>query len=273
MKVHFSKYKDFNDLALGLAANFNKYEPSHNPGKEMKMQYKDTICILVVYSYNWCVLYLCGRGIHKGYPQALGMSFLETARFFSSQFHDEKITNKWCCRFNDTLAQKNGAGKKDGMTKLLAVKEGIFRQFYMDTNILSSFYYNIHNQQWLIGDMPWAPQHTSALVWKRAVDKFIEETCNIIMGHYHCHIVKMGRIYPGCLRLHGYIDYAFLLLPDDLNANKALATKMAVTVMHQQPPALAPTMQAMSQTQAEAPSLLLSYPAPAEMALSSQLSQ
>ena len=246
MKVHFGKYKDFNDLALWLVANFNKYEPSHNPGKETKMQYKDAICILIIYSYNWCVQYLCGKGFHKGHWQALGMSFLETAQFFDSQFHDEKMTNKQHRWFNNALAQKNGAGKKDGITELLAVQEGIFGQFYMDTDILSSLYYNIHNQQQPIGDMPWVPQHTSAQAWKRAINKFINETCDIIMGHYHCHIVKMGWIYPGCLQPHDYIDYAFLLLPDDPHANKALATKMAMdaamTVMHQQPPALAPTI-------------------------------
>ena len=77
------------------------------------------------------------------------------------------------------------------------------------------------------------------------------------MGHYHCRIVKMGQIYPGCLRLHSYIDYAFLLLPDDPHANKTLATKMvvdaAMTVMHQQPQAPVPATRMMSQTQAEAP--------------------
>ena len=256
MRVHFGDYKDFNDLALCLAANYNKYEPSHNPGNETKMQHKDAIHILVVYSYNWCIQYLCGRGIHKGHWQALGMSFLETARFFSGQFCDEKMTNKWHRWFDDVLAQKNGTGKKDGMTELVMVLEGIFGCFYMDTDILSSLYYNIHNQQWPIGDMPWAQQHMLAPAWKRAVDKFINETCDIILGHYHCCIVKMGQIYPGCLRLHGYIDYVFPLLPDDPHANRSLAATMAADttamVMHQQPQALVPAAQATPQTQAKA---------------------
>ena len=199
MKVHFSKYKDFNNLALRLAANFNKYKPSCNPGKETKMKYKDAIHILVIYSYNWCVQYLCSWGIHKGNQQALGMSFLETIWFFSGQFRDEKMTNKWCLWFNDALAQKNGVGKKEGITELLVVQEGIFKQFYMDIDIFLSLYYDIHNQQWPIGDMPQVPQHMSAQAWKRAVDKFINETCDIIIGHYHCCIVKMGCIYLGCL--------------------------------------------------------------------------
>ena len=199
MKVHFGKYRDFNDLALRLTANYNKYKPSHNPGKETKMQYKDAICILIVYCYNWCVQYLCSGGIHKGHWQALGMSFLETTWFFGGQFHDKKMTNKWRHQFDDALAQKNSVGKKDGITELLTVPEGIFRWFYMDTDILLSLYHNIHNQQWPIGDMPWEAQHMSVQVWKRAIDKFINETCDIIMGYYHCHIVKMGRIYLGCL--------------------------------------------------------------------------
>ena len=92
MKVHYSDYKDFNNLALCLAFNYNKYEPPRDPGKVTKLQYKDTIHILVVYSYNWAVQYLCGGGIHKGDRHALGMSFLEIAQFFGCQFCDEK---KW----------------------------------------------------------------------------------------------------------------------------------------------------------------------------------
>ena len=147
MQLQFGDYKDFNDLALCLAANYNKYKTSHNPGKETKMQYKDAIHILVIYSFNWCIQYLCGEGINRGHWQVLGMSFLETVRFFGSQFCDEKMTNKWCHRFDDTLAKKNGAGKKDGIMELMMVPEGIFRCFYMDTDILSSLYYDIHNQQ------------------------------------------------------------------------------------------------------------------------------
>ena len=185
------------------------------------------------------------------------MSFLETAWFFSGQFHDKKMTNKRHCQFNDALAQKNGTGKKDGITELLTVPEGIFGQFYMDTDILSSLYYDIHNQQWPIGDMPWALKHTLVPAWKKAVNKFIDENCDIIMGHYHCHIVNMGWIYPGCLQLHGYINYAFLLLPDVPHANQTLAMKMAadaaMMVMHTQPQSLAPATQVTLQTKAKAP--------------------
>ena len=255
MKVHFSKYKD--NLALRLAANYNKYKPSRNPGKETKMQYKDAVRILIVYSYNWCDQYLCGGGIHKGHWQALEMSFLETTRFFGGQFHDKKMTNKWRHWFDDALAQKNGTGKKDGITELLTVPEGIFGWFYMDADILLSLYYNIHNQQWLIGDMPQTLQHMSAPAWKKAVNKFIDEICHIIMEHYHCRIMEMGWMYLGCLRLHGYIDYAYPLLSDDPHANKTLAMKMAadatMMVMHQQPQAPAPATRTMLQTQAEAP--------------------
>ena len=117
MRVHFGDYKNFNDLALHLAANYNKYKPSHNPGKEMeerKMQYKDAVNILIIYNYNWCMQYLCGGGIHKGHWQVLGMSFLETAQFFGGQFCDKKMTNKRCHQFDDALAKKNIMGKKDG---------------------------------------------------------------------------------------------------------------------------------------------------------------
>ena len=127
------------------------------------------------------------------------MSFLEIAWFFGGQFHDEKMTSKQCHRFDDALAAKNGAGKKDGMTELLMVEEGIFRQFFMDTDILSLLYYDIHNQQRPIRDMPHGAQHMTAVSWKKAVNKFVEETCDIIKGHYHCRIIKNGRIYPGCL--------------------------------------------------------------------------
>ena len=215
MNVHYGNYKDFNDLVLHLAFNYNKYEPTRNLGKDTKLQYKDAICILVIFSYNWAVQYLCGGGVHKGHRQALAMSFLEIAWFFGGQFRDEKMTNKWHCQFNNALAAKNSAGKKDGMTELLTVEEGIFRQFFMDTDILSSLYYDIHNQQRPIGDMPCRAQHTTAASWKKAINKFVEETCDIIKGHYHCRIIKNGQIYPGCLRAHGYIDYTSPLLPDD----------------------------------------------------------
>ena len=156
------------------------------------------------------------------------MSFLEMAWFSGSQFCDEKMTSKWCHRFNDPLATKNGAGKKDRMTELLMVEEGIFGRFFMDTNILLLLYYDIHNQQRPIRDMPHAAQHMMAASRKKAVDKFVKETCDIIKGHYHCRIIKNGWIYPGCLQVHGYIDYAFPLLPDDPHATKTLAVTMAV---------------------------------------------
>ena len=148
------------------------------------------------------------------------------------------MTNK--CKY-DALAAKNGTGKKDRITELLTVEEGIFGRFFMDTDILSTLYYDIHNQQWPIGDIPCVLQHTTASSWKRAIDKFVKETCDVIQVHYHCRNVKNGRIYPGCLWLHGYIDYAFQLLPDDPHTNCSLAARMMVdattTVISKQPQA------------------------------------
>ena len=129
MNVHYGNYKDFNDLALCLTFNYNKYEPTQDLGKDAKLQYQDAVHILVIFSYNQAVQYLCRVGIHKGHHQALAMSFLEITQFFSGQFCDEKMTNKQCHQFNDTLAAKHRAGKKDRMTELLTVEEGIFRQF------------------------------------------------------------------------------------------------------------------------------------------------
>ena len=150
--------------------------------KDTKLQYKDTIRILIVYSYNWCVQYLCSGHVHKGNHQALGMSFLKTAQFLGSQFHDKRMTNKRCCQFNDALAQKNCTGKKDGMTELMTVEEGIFGCFYMDTDILLTLYYDIHNQQQPIGDMPWAPQHTMAPAWKRALTNLLMRPVTLSRG-------------------------------------------------------------------------------------------
>ena len=216
-------------------------------GKDTKLQYKDAISILVIFSHNWVVQYLCGGGVHKGHRQALAMSFLEIARFFGGQFCNEKMTNKRHRRFNDALATKNGAGKKDGRTELLMVEKGIFGQFFMDTDILLSLYYDIHNQQRPIGDMPRGAQHTTAASYKKTVDKFVKETCDIIKEHYHCHIIKNDRIYLGCLQAHGYIDYAFPLLPDNPHTNKTLVATMAAdaaaTVMSQPPKAPASTAQ------------------------------
>ena len=138
----------------------------------------------------------------------------------------------------------------------MTVLEGILGCFYMDTDILSSLYYDIHNQQWPIGDMIWVPQHMSVLAWKRAIDKFIIEICDIILGHYICCIMKMGWIYLGCLCQHGYIDYVFPLLPDDHHANQSLVVMMAADavtmVMYQQPQSPVPTVQAAPQAQAVA---------------------
>ena len=175
------------------------------------------------------------------------MSFLEIAQFFGGQFRDEKMMNKWCHWFDDALAVKNGACKKDGMTELLMVDKGIFGHFFMDTDILLTLYYDIHNQQRPIGDMPHAAQHMTASSWKRAVNKFVKKTCDITQGHYHCRIVKNGQIYLGCLQPHGYIDYAFPLLLDDPHANPSLAARMvadtAVMVICQQPQAPASATQ------------------------------
>ena len=247
MNVHYGDYKDFSDLVLHLAFNYNKYKPTQDLDKDAKLQYKDTIHILVIFSYNQAVQYLCRAGVHKGHHQALTMSFLEMTLFFGSQFCDKKMTNKWCCRFDNALVTKNRAGKKDGMTELLTVEEGIFRRFFMDTDILSLLYYDIHNQQRPIRDMPHGAQHMMAASWKKAVNKFVEETCDIIKGHYHCRIIKNGQIYPGCLWVHGYIDYAFLLLTDDPHTNKTLAATMvadaAAMVMSQLPKVPASTSQ------------------------------
>ena len=143
------------------------------------------------------------------------------------------------------------------MTELLTVEEGIFGCFFMDTDILSTVYYDIHNQQQPIGDMPWVPQHTTASAWKRAVNKFVKETCDIIQGHYHCCIVKNGQIYPGCLQPHNYIDYAFPLLVDDPHTNRTLATRMAtdvtMTVIYQQSQTSAPTTHPAPQTTEKEP--------------------
>ena len=104
--------------------------------------------------------------------------------------------------------------------------------------------------------MPQVPQHISALAMKRTINKFIDKTCDIILGHYHCHIMKMGQIHPDCLCLQGYIDYAFPLLPDDPHANRSLTVTMVadatMTVMYQQPQALAPAVQVVLQAQAVA---------------------
>ena len=175
------------------------------------------------------------------------MSFLEIAQFFGGQFRDEKMKNKWHHQFDYALATKNRAGKKDRMTELLTVEEGIFGWFFMDTDILSFLYYDIHNQQRPIEDMPCRPQHMTAASWKKAVEKFVEETCDIIKGHYHCRIIKNGQIYPGCLRVHGYKDYTFQLLLDDPHANKTLAATMVAdattTVRNQSPKVPAATSQ------------------------------
>ena len=162
MKVHYGDYKDFNDLALCLAFNYNKYEPTRDPGKDMELQYKDAVHILVMFSYNQAVQYMCRGGVHKGHCQALAMSFLEITWFFSGQFHDEKMTNKRHRQFDDVLAAKNSVGTKDRMTELLMVEEEIFGHFFMDTDILLSLYYDVHNQQRPIGDMPHTAQHTTA---------------------------------------------------------------------------------------------------------------
>ena len=86
-----------------------------------------------------------------------------------------------------------------------------------------------------------------AASWKKAINKFIEETCDIIKGQYHCCIIKNSRIYPGCLQAHGYIVYAFPLLQDDPHTYKTLAATMAAdattTVMSHQPKAPALTTQ------------------------------
>ena len=175
MNVHYGDYKDFNDLALHLAFNYNKYKPTRDLGKDAKLQYKDAIHILVIFSYNQGSPVLVQRGRPQGTPSGSGNVIPRNCPVLWQPILWWKDTNKQCCWFDDALAAKNGAGNKDRMTELLTVEEGIFGRFFMDTDILLLLYYDIHNQQRPIGDMPCRAQHTMAASWKKAINKFVEE--------------------------------------------------------------------------------------------------
>ena len=147
---------------------------------------------------------------------ALGLSFLEVAYFFGSQFHDPAFTGRKKRQAHDSnLLRKNGEGRQTGMDELLSTNEGVAGRFYMDVDTLARLYSDMAHQLRYRGEFPWSPQHTTVTKWRAAWDKFVTETIEKIGQQYWCRKIKQGRTYPSCLRQSGLLDHAFPLPEDD----------------------------------------------------------
>ena len=147
---------------------------------------------------------------------ALGLSFLEVAYFFGSQFHDPAFTGRKKHQVHDSnLLQKNGEGCQTGMDELLSTNEGVAGRFYMDVDTLARLYSDMAHQLRYRGEFPRSPQHTTATKWRAAWDKFVDETIEKIGQQYWCRKIKQGRTYPSYLWQSGLLDHAFPLLEDD----------------------------------------------------------
>ena len=180
------------------------------------MQYPHAIQALTVHAYNHTVKYFVPDGVYKGHLTALGLSFLEVAYFFGSQFRDPAFTG-WKKRqvHDSNLLRKNGEGHQTGMDELLNTNEGVAGHFYMDVNIPAHLYSDMVHQLRYLGEFPWSPQHTTVTKWKAAWDKFVDETIEKIGQQYWCRKIKQGRTYPSCLWQSGLLDHAFPLPEDD----------------------------------------------------------
>ena len=122
--VHFGDYTAFNDYAIRLCQGYNdSRRPDDLFTKPMK--YQDAIRILCVFSYNFCVKYFSGGGVHNGHRAALGLSFLNAARFFGGEFRRKEYTGKVRKIHDEGLARENSFGKDDGITALTSCPEGV----------------------------------------------------------------------------------------------------------------------------------------------------
>ena len=210
LRLFYGNFQAFNDCAIRLMRNYNDGET----GK--RMHYRDAVKILTVHAYHACVRFFAPGGVHKQHLTALGLSFLEAARFFGGEFRDEAFTGrkKPRHRHDRNLVLSNGTGYKTAMEELLTVKEGIAGRFYMDVDILSAVYRLVADQLRILGEFP-RGKHTSAASWNKAWEKAVDETVDRIAQELFCQKKKLGRVYPVCLRESGYLDYAFPLPADD----------------------------------------------------------
>ena len=221
MLLYYGSYEDFNDCALRLAKNFNKYEVMPTKGFEgganKQMQYRDAIQVLMVYAYNSAVKFFAPSRVHKQHLMVLGLSFLKAAYFFGGEFRDKCFTgpNKTRQKHERKLVHLNGAGRKTAMEELLTTKEGIVGWFYMDVDILSTVYKYMMDQLRFMGEFPRAGKHTMTKAWNRAYDKAVDKMVDKIGQQIFCQKRKLGRAYPVCLRQPGYLDYAYPLTVDD----------------------------------------------------------
>ena len=173
---------------IRLLRNWNQYELISREGDDLsdkRMQYPHAIQALTVHVYNHTVKYFVPGGVYKGHLMALGLSFLEVAYFFSSQFRDPAFTGWKKCQAHDSnLLRKNGEGCQTGMDKLLNMNEGVAGRFYMDVDTLAHLYSDMVHQLRYIGEFPRSPQHTTSTKWKAAWDKFVDETIEKIGQQY-----------------------------------------------------------------------------------------
>ena len=172
--------------------------------------------ILTVCAYNSVVKFFAPGGVHKQHLMALGLSFLEVAYFFGSEFRDECFTsqNKPRHRHDRKLVHSNGEGHQTAMEELLTTNEGIAGHFYMDVDILLTMYQYRADQLRFMGEFPQG-KHMSARAWNKAYEKAVDEAVEKIGQQLFCQKKKLGRPYPVCLRQAGYLDHAFPLLIDD----------------------------------------------------------
>ena len=217
--LHFGDFEQFNDCAIRLLRNWNRYELVSREGDDLsdkRMQYPHAIQALMVHAYNHTIKFFVPGGVYKGNLMALGLSFLEVAYFFGGQFRDPAFTGWKKHQAHDSnLLRKNGEGHQTGMDELLNTNEGVAGRFYMDVDTLAHLYSDMAHQLRYQGEFPRSPQHTTVTKWRAAWDKFVDETIEKIGQQYWCRKIKQGRTYPSCLRQSGLLDHAFPLPEDD----------------------------------------------------------
>ena len=201
-QLYYGTYSDFNDCALRLLAYWN-----HDQRPHTKLQYLDTVQILVCYAYHHASShYFDKSGVHDNHLAYLAFSFLQVAKFFSAEFRDPRMSGKLHQQYDHEAPSCWGPHLRDGMKELLSV--GIRSWHFMAIDMLSTVFMSIVHQQCEVGEPYCNPKHT-AMEWKKVVNKVQDESANQLSKHLGMQMFIGSRVYPACLWNTPYANYAF----------------------------------------------------------------
>ena len=173
----------------------------------MKLQYIDTVQILVCYAYHHASNHHFNKsGVHDNHLAHLAFSFLQVTKFFGTEFCNPHMSDKVCQQYDHEVPSHQGPHLQDGMKELISV--GIRSWHFMAIDMLSTVFMSITNQHREVSEPYHNPRH-SAMQWKWAVDKAQDESVNRLSKQLGMQMFINGQVYPTCLRSTLYANYAF----------------------------------------------------------------